>query len=232
MTQFILISMLINTQFTNKSTNASNIFHNQTYNNTHNHIQNSINYSHILEQMQPGICQHAARLKNCSNILRMCQTYNIENREECLETALYLSSDQKYYRGKGYDWKLYFSLHYKTWIIQNCKNGVNLIASYNNATCPHFLPYNLTWTFQGEWGKSLPPNYTKFIIEDDSLYDWKSKLLHLSRHENKLFIIEDTTQLETINTHSIIPLEDYNIQSSDTPLQRLLKRINTFNLKP
>lgn len=224
---------LYNHTYNNTYNYTYNYTYNNTYNDTYNNAYNTsydslYNNTYVLKPMKPKICQHASRIKNCSNILRLCQTSNPENREDCLESALYLSSDKKYYR--GYNWTLFFSLHYKRWIIQNCDNGVSIIASQTNAKCPFDISQNNTWKFEGDWGKSRPFNNTKFMIEDDSLYDWKNKLLQLTQDEKIPFIVEENIQLKTVNTFSIIPLEENTIKYYDTPLERLLKRIKQYKL--
>ena len=188
---------------------------------------NVSNYNHTYSILPKAkICQHASRIKNCSNTLRMCQMTDINDRDSCLESSFYLASDKRHYQ--MFDWKLFHSLYYKTWIIEHCKNGARAISQYKNATCPYDIPQDTTWVFKGDWNKSLPLENTKFRIEDDSLYNWKTKLLRLTQNENKPFIVEENVNLETINTLSIVPIEKNEFKNYDTPLERFLKRIEIY----
>jgi hypothetical protein len=201
----------------------------QTYTNVYTHYTNTSIKNHTPSILPKAkICQHASRInKNCSNALRVCQINDLDDKDSCLESSFNLASDRKHYQ--RFDWKLFFSLHYRAWIIENCKNGARAISQHKNATtCPYDLPEHTVWKFEGNWNKSLPNENTKFKIEDDSLYDWKSKLIRLTHTENKPFIVEENVNLETINTLSIIPLEENEIKNYDTPLERLLKRIENY----
>lgn len=182
--------------------------------------------NHTYSLPKAKICQHASRIKKCSSPLRMCQMTDLDDQDSCLESSFYLASDKKHYQ--RFDWKLFFSLHYKAWIIENCKNGARAISQNKNATCPYDIPPNTTWVFEGNWNQSLPFKNTKFRLEDDSLHDWKTKLIRLTQNENKPFIVEENVNLETINTLSIIPLQENEMKNYDTPLERLLKRIENY----